>query len=61
MTGTDVRVLVDGEAFLATSLVDREVGLRVDVEPSHPLGVATYATSTQLHRVRALELPTGED
>lgn len=61
VTGTDVRVLVDGEAFLATSLVDREVGLRVDVEPSHPLGVATYATSTQLHRVRALELPTGED
>ena len=27
VTGTDVRVLVDGEAFLATSLVDREVGL----------------------------------
>ena len=61
VTGTDVRVLVDGEALLATSLVDREVGLRVDVEPSHPLGIATYATSTLLHRVRVLELSTGED
>ena len=56
-----MRVRVDGEPFLSTSLEGREVGLRVDVEPSHPLGIATYATSTLLHRVRALELHPGED
>ena len=61
VTETDVRVRVDGEPFLSTSLEGREVGLRVDVEPSHPLGIATYATSTQLHRVRALEMRPGGD
>ena len=46
---------------LSTSLEGREVGLRVDVEPSHPLGIATYATSTHLHRVRVLEMQPDED
>ena len=60
VTESAVRVRVDGEAFLSTSLEGREVGLRVDVEPSAPLGIATYATSTQLHRVQVLELRPGE-
>ena len=61
VTETDGRVRVDGEPFLSTSLEGREVGLRVDVEPSHPLGIATYATSTHLHRVRVLEMQPDED
>ncbi len=61
VTEAAVRVRVDGEPFLSASLEGREVGLRVDVEPSHPLGIATYATSTQVHRVRVLEVRSGDD
>lgn len=51
VTETEVDVTIDGEPFLTTSIADRELGLRVDVEPSFPLGIASYATSTQVHRV----------
>lgn len=50
-----VDVTIDGEPFLGTSLEGVELGMRVEVEPSRPLGIATFATSTLLHRVSVEE------
>lgn len=48
---------VDDETTVDVALNGRTLSIRPEVEPSVPLGVASYATCTTLHRVRVRGLP----
>ncbi|MEM9381352.1 MAG: DUF1080 domain-containing protein [Planctomycetota bacterium] len=51
---SDARVTarIDGEPIVECPLEGRVLSIRPEVEPSVPLGVASFATCTTLHRVR---------
>lgn len=49
---TLVVLTLDGEEVLRTSLTGRELGLRPEMLPSRPLGVAAFATAVEFHTLR---------
>ncbi|MDG1048934.1 MAG: hypothetical protein P8R46_01880 [Planctomycetota bacterium] len=60
VTDERVRVDLDGERLLDADLRGRKLELRPEVDPSVPFGVASFATQTILHRVRARQLEPGD-
>ncbi|MEZ6013799.1 MAG: DUF1080 domain-containing protein [Planctomycetota bacterium] len=46
-----VRAWLDGELVVDVALAGRAVGVRPEMLPSRPLGLAAFATSTVVHRV----------
>ncbi|WP_145198993.1 hypothetical protein [Planctomycetes bacterium Poly30] len=47
-----VRALVNGEGIVDVDLTGKRLGVRPEVTPSLPLGIASFATCTVLHSVR---------
>lgn len=65
----DVRVRVspgqidcflDGEPIVEQSLEGHALSIRAEVEPSRPLGIATYATTGEVRRIRWRPLADGQ-
>lgn len=52
VTSAQIRAFINGELLLDTSIEGRRLGLRTEVTPSKPLGIASFATRTVLHSVR---------
>jgi hypothetical protein len=52
VTAERVRAFANGERLVDTSIVGKQLGLRAEVTPSKPLGVASFATRTVLHSVK---------
>jgi len=50
-----VAVRLDGVQVLDASLAGHAVGVRAELEPCKPLGLAAFATATTIHRFRVLE------
>jgi hypothetical protein len=53
-----IRVWVDGEPWIDADIAGRTVGVRADVLPSCPFGVASYATRAAIGPIRIRELAT---
>lgn len=47
-----VRALVNGERLVDVALTGRALSIRPEVQPSLPLGLASFATRTEVHSVR---------
>ena len=47
-----IRVLLDDSPLLQADLRGRRLGLRPEVEPSRPLGIASFATASSIRQVR---------
>ncbi len=56
-----IRVWVDGEAWIDQATGGRVIGVRADVLPSCPLGVATYATRAAIGPIRMRRLGEGSE
>ncbi|MBK8975843.1 MAG: DUF1080 domain-containing protein [Planctomycetes bacterium] len=54
-----IRAWLDGEPIVDADLTGRAVGIRPEVAPSLPLGVASYATRASIGPITLLRLPTG--
>jgi len=52
VTPERIACLLDGESIVDQPLEGHAVSVRVEVEPSQPLGIATYATTAEIRNIR---------
>lgn len=52
VTPERIECLVDGAAIVDQAIENRRIDVRAEVIPSQPLGVATYATTGEVRRIR---------
>ncbi len=55
-----IQVWLDGEPLIDADIKGKRVDIRLEVGPSRPLGLATFATTAEVKRVRLRELPLPE-
>lgn len=48
----EVRALLDGVEVVRVALTGRRLGVRAELLPSRPIGVASFATAVEVHAVR---------
>jgi hypothetical protein len=56
VTATHIRAWLDEDAIVGVSLAGRRIGIRPEVEPSRPLGVASYRTRAAIRGIRVRRL-----
>ena len=52
-----IRVWLDGEPLVDADTKGKRVGIRIEVGPSRPFGLATFATTAEVKHVRLREFP----
>jgi hypothetical protein len=52
VTGGRIECFLDGERIVDQPLADHVISVRHEVEPSQPLGIATYCTTAELRGIR---------
>lgn len=57
VTPERIECSVDGEAIVEQDIENRRISVRAEVIPSRPLGIATYATTGDIRRIRWRPLP----
>jgi hypothetical protein len=55
-----IQVWLDGEPLIDADTTGKRVGIRLEVGPSRPLGLATFATTAEVKHVRLREMPAAE-
>lgn len=55
-----IQVWLDGKPLIDADTKGKEVDLRPEVGPSKPFGIATFATTAEVKRIRLRELPAPE-
>ena len=60
VTGTDIQAWIDNEQVVNLVTADRGISIRMEVEPSRPLGIATYATTGALRNIQLKTLPAAK-
>lgn len=60
VTGTEIQAWIDHEQVVNIVTADRGISIRVEVEPSTPLGIATYATTGALRNIQIKTLPASK-
>ena len=53
--------LLDNERIIDQPLADRTISVREEVVASQPLGIATYATTAELRKIRWRPAPAGDE
>lgn len=59
VTPERIECFLDGEPIIDQPLDGHAVSIRAEVEPSRPLGIATYATTGEVRKLRWRPLPDG--
>jgi hypothetical protein len=52
VTADRIECFVDGAAIVDQDIENRRIDVRAEVIPSQPLGIATYATTGEVRRIR---------
>ena len=52
VTAERIECFLDGERFIDQRIENRRIAVRYEVEPSRPLGIASYATTAEVRNVR---------
>jgi hypothetical protein len=52
VTGGRIECFLDGARIVAQPVADHAISVRQEVEPSRPLGIATYCTTAEIRRIR---------
>jgi len=52
-----IQAWLDGESLVDIDTTDHKIGIRIEVDLSQPLGVATYATTGAIRNIRLKALP----
>ena len=60
VTGTDIQAWIDNEQVVNLVTADRGISIRIEVEPSKPLGLATYATTGALRNIQLKTFPAAK-
>lgn len=55
-----IQVWLDGDSLVDVNIKDKRVGIRLEVGPSRPLGLATFATTAEVKHIRLRELPAAD-
>ena len=57
VTGKRITASIDGKKIVDLATEERVIGIRPDVEPSKPFGIATWRTAAALRSIRYRRLP----
>lgn len=57
VTGAEIQAWIDNEQVVNLVTADRGISIRVEVEPSTPLGIATFATTGAIRNVQLKSVP----
>lgn len=60
VTGVEIQAWIDNEQVVNLVTADRGISVRVEVEPSTPLGIATFATTGAIRNVQLKSLPAAK-
>lgn len=60
VTGVEIQAWIDHEQVVNLVTADRGISIRVEVEPSTPLGIATFATTGAIRNVQLKSLPAAK-
>jgi hypothetical protein len=60
VTGVEIQAWIDNEQVVNLVTAERGISIRVEVEPSTPLGIATFATTGVFRNVQLKSLPAAK-
>ena len=61
VSGASIQAWLDGESMVNIVTTDRALSIRAEVEPSKPLGFATWSTTGALRNIQLRRLPAEEN
>lgn len=60
VTDDRIQAWLDGEPIVDQDIVDRKITIRIEVDPSRPLGIASFASTAALRNIQLRELTDAE-